>query len=131
MIYAVAFPTTILLFVLRVCALYHNQKLVIAFFSLSWISVLVTSILLPIGTKGVRIRNSKYCIEIKSTLSSHIAAIIPVVHDTLVFVATSWAFMRNSYMERNVKNGFAVMVLGKHLPAFSKSILRNGQAYFL
>ncbi len=131
MIYAVAFPTTILLFVLRVCALYHNQKSIVAFFSLSWISVLVTSILLSIGTRGERIHNTKYCIEIKSTSSSRIAAIIPVVHDTLVFVVTSWAFMRNSYLERNVQNGFAVMVLGKHLPAFSKSILRNGQAYFL
>jgi hypothetical protein len=31
----------------------------------------------------------------------------------------------------NMKNGIKVMVLGKHLPAFSKSILRDGQFYYL
>ena len=131
MIFIVAFPTTLLLFVLRLCALYHNQKWVVAFFSLSWISVLCSSIMLSIGTKGVAIRSTNYCLEIKTQSSSRIAAITPVVHDTLVYLATSWAFMRNSYLEPNVQNGVAVMVWGKHLPAFSRSILRNGQAYYL
>src|SRR6266545_1654082 len=131
MIFIVAFPSTLLLFVLRVCALYYNKKWVIAFFSLSWISVLCTSILVSIGTLGAPIDHTNYCLEVKSSSSSRIAAITPFVHDTLVYFATSWAFMRNSYMEPNVQNGFAVMVLGEHLPAFSRSILRNGQAYYL
>ena len=130
MIFIVAFPSTLLLFVLRVCALYHNQKWVVAFFFLSWIAVLCTSIMLSMGTNGKR-SPPNYCLEVKSTSSSRIAAITPFVHDTLVYLATSWAFMRNSYMEPNVQNGVAVMVWGKHLPAFSRSMLRNGQAYYL
>jgi len=53
------------------------------------------------------------------------------IHDGLIFMAASWAFMRNSFSDVNVTNSIKVMVFGRNLPAFSKSILQNGQAYFL
>ena len=53
------------------------------------------------------------------------------IHDTLIFVATTWVFMGNSHMEINLNNAFSVMVLGRHLLAFSKALMRDGQLYFL
>jgi hypothetical protein len=68
----------------------------------------------------------------KPPLVELMALLMPAVNDTLVFLATSWAFKWNSLAPSgNVKEGLNIMVLGKNLPAFSKSILRNGQAYYL
>ena len=131
LLYPFTIPLTVLLFVMRVSALYNNNKYVVVFFSITWLSVLAACIAVPIGAIGTQIGTTKYCIEDKTPLAAKLSSFCPFLHDSLVFIATSWALMRSSYSEVNVKNGFRVMVLGRHLPAFSKSILRDGQAYFL
>jgi len=83
------------------------------------------------GVAGMQIENTPYCIEIKSHAVSILGAIGPVIHDVLIFLATVWILMQNSYIEANVKNSFQVMVLGRNLPAFSKALLHDGQLYFL
>lgn len=132
--YAVALPTTLLLFVLRVSALYNHNKFVIAFFSLSWLCVFASAIAVAIGTIGGSVSfklKTKYCTEVKSKRAMVLSMAIPLVHDTLIFLATSWAFIWYSYTGVSVKNGYKVMVSGKYLSTFSKSMLRDGQAYFL
>ena len=131
LLYPFTIPLSLLLFVLRVSVLYNHSKYIIALFSVTWLSVLAACIAVPIGAVGIQIGPTKYCVEDKTTLALNLASICPFIHDGLIFVATSWAFMRGSYSNINVKNGFSMMVLGRHLPAFSKSILRDGQAYFL
>jgi hypothetical protein len=130
-LYPFTVPLTLLLFVFRVCAIYNNNKYVVFLFSLSWLSVLGSSIALPIGLKGMTIGNTGYCVQ--GQIESFTMAIVfaPLVHDTLVCFATSWKFLYNSHEELNIKNGFKVMFLGRHLPVFSKSVLRDGQAYYL
>jgi len=130
-LYSIALPSSALLLVFRVVALYKDNQYIVAFFALCWIAILALSIVVPMGTTGMQIENTPYCVEIKFKPYAIIGAIIPVVHDTLIFVATAWAFVRNSYMETNLKNSYDVVVLGKNLPAFSKSLLRDGQLYIL
>jgi hypothetical protein len=132
-VYPLTLPFTLLLFVFRVCALYHNNKYVVGFFSLTWLSVLGSSIALAINVHGIEIAQTGYCIEDKPQLVASLATILPAVHDAFVFWATSWAFAWNSLSpsDNRIKHGFNVMVLGKYLPAFSKSILHDGQAYYL
>ncbi len=77
------------------------------------------------------IKNTGYCIEVSRKKESILAAVALVVHDTLIFVPTTWMFMKHSYEETNLKNSFKIIVLGTHLPAFSRSLLRDGQLYFL
>ena len=130
-LYPVALPVTVLLLVFRVVALYKNNKFVVAFFSLSWLAILAISIVVSLSVSGMQIGKTPYCIEVARKKESILAAAAPFVHDTLIFGATTWVFMKNSYMEANLKNSFDTMVLGKHLPAFSRSLLRDGQLYFL
>jgi len=130
-IYPFTAPATVLLFVFRVSALYNHNKHVTTFFFLLWLGVFGCSILVPISTSATNIGFTKYCVQDELKPYVKFSIILPPVNDTLVFLATSWAFFTNVYMETNVKNGFDVMVLGKHLPAFSRSILQNGQAYYL
>ena len=130
-LYAVALPFTVLLLVFRVVALYRNNKYAIAFFGLSWLAFLANSIVVSLGVTGIQIKNTPYCLEAKPQTQSILGVIGPIVHDTLIFIATAWAFMKNSYIKANVDNVLDVMVLGRHLPAFSRSLLRDGQLYFL
>jgi hypothetical protein len=131
-VYTIALPSTLLLFLWRVSALYNNNKFVIAFFSLSWLSVLASVITIAQGNSAFRVGKSNYCAEMKAKKFSALAATIPLVHDTLVFAATSWALMHYSYADITVKHAkVKVMVLGRHLSTFSRSILRDGQVYYL
>ena len=133
-LYPVALPFTSLLLVLRAVALYKNNKYVTAFFALSWLAFLASCITIPMGAVGMQIGNTPFCIEMWAsnfTRYAIIGTVSPVIHDTLIFVATTWDFMGNVYMDVNLKNAFNVMVLGRHLHAFSKSFLRDGQLYFL
>ena len=108
-----------------------NNKYAVAFFGLSWLAFLANSIFVSMSIVGMQIDNTPYCVEIKFQTQLIIGAIGPVVHDTLIFMATTWAFMKGSYIETNVENPFNTMVLVKHLLPFSKSLLRDGQLYFL
>ncbi len=82
------------------------------------------------GVRGEPIANTGYCIEYKTPLAWEFARIVPFIHDTIVFMATSFALMRNSYSDDS-KGKLEAIVFGKYLPAFSKSLLRDGQAYYL
>lgn len=131
MLFPLTMPSNTLLFVFRVCALYNDNKYVVAIFSLSWLLVLGLSIAVPIGNTAVNIGTTKYCVFTRRKSSTSLAVFYPFVHETMVFIATSWALLRNSYIDINIKNGFKVVVMGNFLPAFSKSVLHDGQAYYL
>ena len=131
-LYPVALPFTVLLLVFRVVALYMNSKYAIAFFGLSWLALLGTSIAVSMGVVGMQIGKTPYCVETKSQTHWQLLGVVgPVVHDTLIFLATTWVVIKNSYIETNVKISFHVVVLGKRLLPFYKSLLRDGQLYFL
>jgi len=130
-LHAIAVPFTVLLLVFRVVALYTDRKYAVAFFGLFWLAFLANSIAASIMVKGMPIGNTPYCAEGTSPTRAILSVIGPIVHDTLIFMATAWAFMKDSYIKTNVENSFNIIVLGRHLPAFSKSLLRDGQLYFL
>ena len=130
-LYPFTLPLGILHFIPRVSAMYLNNKFVVAFFTCSWLGVLAMSILWPFGVQGMKLGPSGYCFEIKLHSTASIHALVLLVHDSLVFLATSWAFIPLSYSTKNAKGMFKVVILGKNLPKFTKSVLRDGQAYYL
>ena len=124
-------PSTSLLFFFRVCALFHNNTPVIIFFFVSWLAVLGGSITVTQGVKGMNIGPTQYCINDKSESYVALAALMPLINDFLVFSATSYALMKNSYEDVTIKTGFRILIFGQHLPAFSRAVLKDGQAYYL
>ena len=127
-------PLTVLPFVVRVFALYRNNrcyKYIVVFFSVTWLFVLGSCIMMPIGVISITTGTRKYCLQSK-LLSLPELRIFLFIHDSFIFLATSWALMRNAYDTKlGVKKGISAMVLSRHLLPFSKSILRDGQAYYL
>jgi hypothetical protein len=65
-LYPFTIPLTVVPFVMRVFALYNNNKYVVAFFSMSWLSVLGSCIAVPIGALGFTIGTTKYCLDAKT-----------------------------------------------------------------
>ncbi|KAF8876781.1 hypothetical protein CPB84DRAFT_1795605, partial [Gymnopilus junonius] len=121
---SISISTTSFLFFLRIRAMYIDNNLVSAFFS----SRLVTP---AQGISGSNIGTTSYCINTR--LEPYVAAssIILTVNDTLVFCATTWRLMDNSYINPTMKNGPGIAIFGRHLPAFSRSLLKDGQVYYL
>ena len=103
----------------------------VGFLCMSWLSVLISSVFVQLGVTGYAIANSGYCYEAKTKLAEGLAQLPPFLHDSFVFFATSWALSKNSYSDGGAKGKLRTMFLGKYLPAFSKSFLHNGQAYYL
>ncbi|KDR73194.1 hypothetical protein GALMADRAFT_724171 [Galerina marginata CBS 339.88] len=130
-LYPIVVPSTSLLFFFRIRAMYLGNNVVIVFFFFMWLAVIGGSLTPTQGLFGTNIGTTKYCLN--SHLEPYVAAacIIPFVNDTLVFCATSWRLMQNSYVDTTIKNGVSVMVFGRHLPSFPRSLLQDGQAYYL
>ena len=127
---------TSLLFFFRTRAVFNTYPWVVAFFAGLWVAVLggclafIVDIFLP---EPVNPASNTTPICINQGTSPFIAAsiIIPLINDTLVFLAISWRLSRNSYDPYTLKTGIKFFIFGDYLPRFSKAIFRDGQAYYL
>ncbi|CAA7262416.1 unnamed protein product [Cyclocybe aegerita] len=130
-LFAVSVPLTSLLFLFRVLAIFHENKLVRAFFCVMWLGV-VAGVMTPTqGLIGTNIGPTKYCINVRLEAYITTAGLIPLVNDTLVFLAISWKLMRNTHMTPNPLRGnlsFRAFLRGDYLPAFSRGLLQDGQS---
>ncbi|KAF8815956.1 hypothetical protein BYT27DRAFT_7128485 [Phlegmacium glaucopus] len=127
----VAIPSTSLLFFFRTRAVFDRDPWIVGFFAFMWLAVFA-SCLTPIpGIKVANIGTTNYCMNVQIKTYAPAAAIVPLINDTLVFVSITWRLWCNSSARRTVKDGARVMIFGDYLPAFSKAMLQDGQAYYL
>ncbi|KAF9045141.1 hypothetical protein BJ165DRAFT_1528051 [Panaeolus papilionaceus] len=129
--YPLAIPMTALLFLFRVRAVFDRNNYIVAFFTFMWLAVLGGCIAVSQGVTGANIGPTKYCIN--AAFKPYIGAggIIPVVNDTLVFLAISWRLLSNARVQMGLQTTMKAFVSGDYLPAFSKAIFQDGQVYYL
>ncbi|KAL0961012.1 hypothetical protein HGRIS_006004 [Hohenbuehelia grisea] len=63
-----------------------------------------------------------------------IAAVAPLVYDTISFVGISWSLLLNSLLkpdDASWRTIFSASITGKYLPPYSRGFLRSCQLYFL
>ena len=130
-LYFIAIPSTSLLFAFRACAVFGMKLWAIAFFGALWLAVVGGCMTALFGITGTNLGPTEYCIT--SGIKHYLEAIgvAPMINDTIVFCAISWRLWRNNWARPTVKNSFRVLVFGDYLPSFSKSMLLDGQAYYL
>ncbi|KAF8180443.1 hypothetical protein K438DRAFT_1841862, partial [Mycena galopus ATCC 62051] len=130
-LYPVAVPSTSLLFFFRVRAVYGGARMVTVIFGFVWIAELATCIVVPIATGGINIGATRYCIP--SELASYIggAGITPALFDTAVFIAISFKLVQNSQTEYSSASKVRAFLTGAYLPSFSRSLLVDGQVYYM
>jgi len=120
-----------LLFFFRVRAMYAGNHCVIGFFLFMWLAVVAGTATTVPGLSAANIGDTDYCIIARIEHYVVAAAIVPAAYDTLAFLAMSWRLMQNSLIEPNLKDRVGIMLFGHHLPAFSRSLLQDGQAYYM
>ncbi|KAF9043113.1 hypothetical protein BJ165DRAFT_1529231 [Panaeolus papilionaceus] len=130
-LYPVAIPATALLFFFRVKAVFDRNQLVVAFFAFMWLAVLAGCLTVTQGVTGVNIGPTKYCLNFSLKDYVSAAAIIPLINDTFVFLAISWRLMTNTHVDYDIRSGVKTLMFGEYLPAFSKTLFQDGQAYYL
>ena len=131
--YSVVLTFTSLLFFFRTRAIFRRNPWVVAFFAGLWLAVLgvclafVVDVFIPVPVDSA----SNICL--KSDINSLIAAttIIPLINDTLVFLAISWHISCNPYHTYTLRSSIRYLIFGDHLPVFSRVLLQDGQAYYL
>ena len=131
MLFCLAVPSTSLLFFFRARAVFRMNQFAVAFFGALWLGVLGGCLAVIPGLYGVNIGPTLYCLVKMSSMSPVAGAITPLINDSIIFFAISWRLGYNTWARRTVKNGIRAMVFGEYLPAFSRSMLQDGQIYFL
>ena len=126
-----AIISTASLFFFRVRAIFDGNRWVVGFFAFMWLAVVAGMLTVTTGVTGAAIGDTKYCLNAKVESYVGAASIIPLVNDTLVFLAISYRLVTNSHMEYKWKDGFRTLVFGDYLPAFSRALLQDGQRYYL
>lgn len=130
---AVAQPASQFLFFLHVRAIYANKRIVVWFFSLLWLSTLASGVLGVVNISGINIGPTNYCTP--DTLAYvTIGIIIPLVNDILLFIALLICIMGTSTQDANtayMMDRFKTAIFGASIPQLAKTLLQNGQQYFL
>ena len=138
-LYPLQMSSTTLLFFVRVRAVYRDSKWIIVFFFLMWLVVSGTSIT-TICYTFTNLGPTKYCIGIINPGLEQAANILPLLNgiaallnDTLVFLAITLRLVGTPEWSAVTgrKNRIRAAFSGDYLPAFSKAMLRDGQAYYL
>ena len=130
---------TSLLFFFRIRAVSDRDPWITAFFAGLWLAVLggclayIVDAFKPVLVNPALNALNAATICLKSGNNPFVSAtiIIPLINDTLVFLATTWSLSHNSYEPYTFKNGIRILIFGDHLPVFSKVLLQDGQAYYL
>ena len=127
---------TSLLFFFRTRAVFNRNTWVTAFFAGLWLAVLGVSLAFIVATLEpvpVNPASNATAMCLRPSINPYAAAttIIPLINDTLVFLAITWRLSRNSYKPYTLKSGIRLLIFGDYLPVFSKALLRDGQAYYL
>lgn len=130
-LFPLIYPSTSLLFFFRVRAMYVGHNWIIAFFFFMWLGCIGGTLTPILGFSSSNIGTTDYCVASHLEPYTFAATIAPTLNDTLVFCAMSWRLMSNSYEDPTIKNNCCTIILGRHLPVFSKALLQDGQAYYL
>ena len=127
--YPISISCCAMLSFFRVRAIYDGNRLVSAFFLILWLFVAGCTMLVPITVRGGHVGSTQYCDDtILSDFPFLAATWAPVMHDTVVFFAISWRLARNA---RSLRDSLKVAVLGHSLPEISRTMLLDGQKYYL
>jgi len=112
---------------------FNNNRLVVAFFGFTWLAVVGACLTTTQGITGTNIGPTKYCLtgDVKGYVNA--ATIVPLINDTLVFLAITYQLMRHSYITQpnSMKTRLRICAFGDHLPAISRALLKDGQLYYL
>jgi len=102
--------------------MYENNIYVTLFFAFMWLAVVGGSVTSTQGVTLIPLGPTNYCTNGKLDAYVIASGIIPLVNDTLVFIAITWRLIHGSPNARLSARtgGMWPLFFGNHLPAFSR-----------
>lgn len=124
--------TTSFLFLRRVQAVYHDNRMVQYAFILVWAVTSGIIVMLFPGIDAMHIPGTGYCIVYKAQHYVPITNFMPAVFDSLVFFAISYkiAFQQNQELGSELSWTRSWFSTGS-LPIVTRAFLQGGQQYYL
>lgn len=124
--------TSSYLFLQRVRAVYADVKWVRWIFSVFWVILLASDILIPIGIHPTSIPGTQYYLDAGVPPYVALSIFTIVFFDTSVLVAISYKIMSTYTMiPMDEQVPWYTFLSGGKLPRLSRAIFRGGQQYYL
>ncbi|KAK7056359.1 hypothetical protein VNI00_002913 [Paramarasmius palmivorus] len=119
------------LFLRRTLAVFADSKIVRVFFCFLWVANIGMSVTAPLGSRASALGNTRYCINggIKHYVGA--AVVMPLVFDSLVFLAISYKILTTHTGQDDNWSWRTVVSPRKTLPRLSRALFRGGQQYYL
>ena len=130
----IALPASQLLLFLHVRAIYAAERAIVWFFTFLWFSTLVSATITVGSIPGINIGPTDYCTPAKLAHVNIGTIIAPLVNDTLLFVALVARLMKTSVQDADTcqsKDKIKTALFGVSISRLAKTLLQNGQQYFL
>ncbi|KAF9441136.1 hypothetical protein P691DRAFT_637392, partial [Macrolepiota fuliginosa MF-IS2] len=120
------------LFLRRLEAVYADSRTRIVqwVFRILWFVTSANIITGVVGVKMKHIEGTSYCVMYKVKGYVVLNQLLPVVFDTLVFLAISYKII-SSRSALDPKINWRTIVTGKTLPRLSRALLQGGQQYYI
>ncbi|KAF7335938.1 hypothetical protein MSAN_02307200 [Mycena sanguinolenta] len=123
--------STALLFFLRVTAVWYPNKIVYVVFSILWVAVLGAGVTVPLGVRAAHIGPTSQCILTALSANTEVAAIMPLINDTAVFLAITYRVLAHTIVGDSSMARLRVFLGGEGLSTLSQALLRSGQHFYL
>jgi hypothetical protein len=112
-------------------AVYCNNRIITVFFGLLWLMLFGLCFVVLLAAKAVHIGPTQICIIIRVEHYGAISLLVHVVFDTLVFLAISLRLSSFSIMGDTFGARVRSFLRGDGLSSLSRSLLYDGQLYYL
>ncbi|KAJ7767952.1 hypothetical protein DFH07DRAFT_866847 [Mycena maculata] len=129
-LYGVSVPATAALFILRIVAVFHGNRVVVNSFLFAWFLTLGCSIIVPFYIGTTNIGPTKRCINTDVGHIAGVGTIVNTLTNLLVFIALSWRLTLNGTAP-GLAGRSQSLIHGTSLPIMSKVLLQSGQIFYL
>ncbi|KAJ6486607.1 hypothetical protein C8R45DRAFT_930244 [Mycena sanguinolenta] len=123
--------STVMLFFLRVTAVWHSSKIAYVVFSILWLAILGAGIIDPVGDRGAHRGPTKQCID--TVIPAHIEAtgIVPPINDTVIFLAINYRILAHTILADSLMARLRAFFGGTGLSTLTRKLVQSGQHFYL
>ncbi|KAJ6454675.1 hypothetical protein C8R45DRAFT_1037680 [Mycena sanguinolenta] len=123
--------STAMLFLIRVTAVWHPNKIAYVVFSTLWIAVLGTSIAAPIGIRGAHIGPTMQCTTTAVPANVELSVISLLINDTAIFLAINYRILAHTIAVDSPMTRLRAFFGGNGLSTLTQALLESGQHFYL
>ncbi|KAJ6454658.1 hypothetical protein C8R45DRAFT_846292 [Mycena sanguinolenta] len=122
---------SVMLFFLRVTAVWYPSKIVYVVFLILWTAVLGACITVPLGDRAAHVGPTTQCIITAVPAYVEVATIMPLINDTAIFLAINYRILAHTVVADSSMTRLRVFFGGQTLSALTQALLQTGQHFYL